>query len=86
MLKVKGDSMIDAWIKDGDIIVVDKSRKHHVGDIVVAIVDGEYTVKYLQKDKDNTYFLSPWNSKYDDIYPKDDLEVFGVVLSSFRRY
>ena len=86
MLKVKGDSMIDAGIKDGDIIVVDKSRKHRMGDIVVAIIDGEYTVKYLQKDKDGAYFLSPWNPKYEDIYPKDDLEVFGVVLSSFRRY
>ena len=78
--------MIDAWIKDGDIIVVDKSRKHHVGDIVVAIVDGEYTVKYLQKDKTHNYYLSAGNPEYDDIYPKDDLEIFGVVLSSFRRY
>lgn len=86
MLKVKGDSMIDAGIKEWDIIVVDKARKHQIGDIVVAIIDGDYTVKYLQKDKDKKYYLSAWNPDYEDIYPKDDLEIFGVVLSSFRRY
>ncbi len=86
MLKVKWDSMIDAGIREWDIIVVDKARKHQIGDIVVAIIDGDYTVKYLQKDKTHNYYLSAGNPEYDDIYPKDDLEIFGVVLSSFRRY
>ncbi|MFZ5341559.1 MAG: LexA family protein [Patescibacteria group bacterium] len=47
---------------------------------MVAIVDNEYTLKYLMKDKSGKYYLKAANSKYKDIYPENELEVFGVVV------
>ena len=84
-VEVKGDSMIDAHIWDGDTIIVEKGKKSHVGDIVIAIVDGEYTVKYLDKDQ-SWYFLRPGNPNYPNIYPGHEMEIFWVVTWLFRKY
>ncbi len=86
LLSVKGDSMQDAWLQEGDVLVVDKALQAKWWDIVIAIVDNEYTVKYLEKTSDWRRYLKPWNSAYDDIYPEDSLEIFGVVTWSFRKY
>ena len=85
LLKVRGDSMAGAGIQEKDIVIVDKNKTPVVGDIVVAFIDNEYTLKYLQK-KDGKICLVPANSKYPTIYPKDSLTIEGVVISAIRRY
>lgn len=78
-VKSSGDSMADAGIGEGDLLVVDSSRKAEHGDIVIAAVDGEFTVKRLQLHP--VVMLKPENSAYTPILigSEDHLEVFGVV-------
>jgi len=85
LITVKGDSMIDAGIHDGDIVVVEKRSTANVNDLVVAIVEGEFTLKRLGREKGRA-ILIPENKAYPVIRPKDDLEIFGVVVGQFRRY
>ncbi len=84
LITVKGDSMIDALIQEGDIVVVEKRVAANVGDIVVAIVDGELTLKYLDKDREG-FWLRPGNPAYAPIRPKTGLEIFGVVVGLVRK-
>ena len=85
LVKVKGDSMIDAGILDGDTVVVEKRASANVGDIVVAIVDNEFTLKRLDREK-GRFVLRPANKAYSVIRPRKDLEIFGVVTGLFRKY
>ncbi|MCB5195006.1 LexA family protein [Deefgea salmonis] len=85
LVKIKGDSMMEAGIFDGDIAVVEKRHAALVGDIVVAIVDNEYTLKELGKDKSG-YFLIPHNADYSIIRPEASLEIFGVMVGLVRKY
>jgi repressor LexA len=85
LITVKGDSMIDAGIHDGDIVVVEKRATANVNDLVVAIVEGEFTLKRLGREK-GRMVLIPENKAYPVIRPKEDLEIFGVVVGQFRRY
>lgn len=85
LLQVKGDSMIDAGLHEGDHVVVDRGQPAQVGDIVVAIVDNQFTVKYLAQDK-RGFFLKPGNPAYAVIRPETTLELYGVVTGSFRKY
>ena len=85
MLKVSGDSMIEAGILPGDYVMVDRSRKPKENDIVVAQVDGQWTMKYLSKEGKN-YILKPANRKYKPIRPKNELIVAGVVIGVVRKY
>lgn len=85
LLSVTGDSMIDAGIHPGDIVLVDKSGTPRPGDIVVAQVDDEWTLKYFGKDKQGTY-LDPANSSYKRIRPQQSLTIGGVVKGSIRKY
>jgi repressor LexA len=84
LIKVKGDSMIDAGIHEGDHLVVELQKNANVGEIVVAIVDNEFTVKYLQKER-NEFVLKPANKAYPVIRPKGRLEIFGVMAGLARR-
>jgi DNA polymerase V len=79
-VRVKGNSMIDANISDGDILVVDKSLEARHNDIVIAVVDGEFTVKTLY-NKDNIIKLIPSNPDFTEIIFKDgqELNIWGVV-------
>lgn len=79
-LRVTGDSMIDLRIYDGDLLVVDRARHPVSGDVVVASVAGEYTVK-LFKQQDRNLYLLPANSKYPKrrLQPKDNFSLWGVV-------
>ncbi len=78
LLRVEGDSMTDAGIYAGDILVVDRSLEAVHGDIVVAAVDGEFTVKELALKP--TLRLLPRNPRYAPIVPGEQgLELFGVV-------
>lgn len=84
-LTVRGDSMIDEGINDGDIVIVDKRSEIKNGDIVAACVDGEWTVKFFKRiDKDIQ--LIPANNKYPVITPKSSLEIGGVVIHVIRSY
>jgi SOS-response transcriptional repressor LexA len=85
LLSVRGDSMNEAALLDGDTVVVIKGAPYKVGDIVIAIVDNEFTVKYLAQDKQG-YFLRPGNKSYSPIRAKAQLEIFGLVVGSFRKY
>ncbi|MBQ0207805.1 translesion error-prone DNA polymerase V autoproteolytic subunit [Providencia rettgeri] len=78
MLRVEGNSMIDANINDGDVVIVDSAITAKDGDIVIASVDGEFTVKRLNS---NPPMLMPMNPEYSPILIGDmqDLQIFGVV-------
>ena len=84
-LEVKGDSMIDAGINEGDIAIIEKGKGPHVGDIVAALIDGEVTLKVLKKEH-GKYFLAPANKKYTELYPLTSLTVDGVVINIIRKY
>ncbi len=84
LVRVKGDSMIDAGIHEGDYLVVERQPHANVGEIVVAIVDNEFTVKYLQRER-NEFVLKPANKAFPVIRPRGRLEIFGVVAGLTRR-
>jgi repressor LexA len=84
LLRVKGDSMIEAGIHEGDYLVVEKQPHANVGEIVVAIVDNEFTVKYLARER-NEFVLKPANKAYPVIRPRGRLEIFGVMAGLVRR-
>lgn len=84
MIRVSGDSMIDAGIHAGDIVVVDKGKHPKVDDIVVAEMDREFTLKYLKKNK-RGHYLHSGNPKYPDFYPREELKIFGVVIGVVRK-
>jgi len=85
LVKVQGDSMKDAGINTGDIMIVERESRPRVDRIVVAIVDGDFTIKYLRKDNDG-YYLEPANVAYPIIRPEIELNMFGVVVGQFRKY
>ncbi|MFN3480586.1 MAG: transcriptional repressor LexA [Thermodesulfovibrionales bacterium] len=85
MLKVSGDSMSGAGIMPGDLILVDRSLSPKNGDIVVAQVDGEWTMKFLRKRGDSVTLI-PANDKYRPIRPKKELNIAGVVTAVIRKY
>ncbi|GAB3230838.1 LexA family protein [Pseudaeromonas pectinilytica] len=85
MLTVKGESMIEAGLMSGDTVIVKKGAPAKLGDIVVAIVDNEFTVKYLEQDKVG-FYLRPGNGAFPLIRPHDHLEIFGLVVGAFRKY
>ena len=87
-VRVKGDSMIDAGIRDNDVLVVDRSVTARVGSIVVAVVNGEFTLKTLGRTKAGQPLLAPANSKYATIELRDGMsfEVWGVVTGSVRKF
>ena len=87
VLQVKGDSMIDEQIHDGDYIVARKAQTARSGQIVVALINGEATLKcYIQNDQGVE--LHPRNPKFPiiKIDPQDDFHINGVLLYSFRNY
>lgn len=86
LLRVKGTSMIDAGMYEDDILVVCGSLEPKIGDIVVALVDNQNTVKRYMKDSDNRVYLKPENPQYDNIYPQGELCIQGVVTGLLRYY
>jgi len=85
MLKVDGDSMVDAGIRPGDLVLVQRNLTPKAGDIVVAEVDGEWTLKYFEK-RGGVVCLKAANKKYPPIIPKQELVIAGVVVANVRKY
>ncbi|MFC1638656.1 transcriptional repressor LexA [Patescibacteria group bacterium] len=85
MLRVSGDSMVDAGIQPGDMVILERGRTPRSGDIVVAEVDHEWTIKYYEK-RGSRVQLKPANRKYRAIVPQEELRVAGVVKAVIRKY
>ena len=87
VLKVNGNSMIDDHIQDGDYVIIRKTAVALNGEIVVAIINNEATLKRYHIENENIE-LHPKNSNYDIIYirPTDDFQINGVLLAVFRKY
>ena len=87
VLKVRGDSMIEDGIHDGDLVVVQGTAEATDGDVVVALVDGEVTLKRLYRDAPDTIRLQPANSAMAPILvAAEALTVQGIVVGLLRRY
>ena len=85
MLEVDGDSMIDAHIEKGDMVLVERANTAKDGQIVIAEVDGEFTMKYFRKVGDKAW-LEPANKNYKPIYPEHSLNINAVLKAVIRKY
>ena len=85
MLEVDGDSMIDAHIEKGDMVLVERANQAKDGQIVIAEVDGEFTMKYFRKEG-NKAWLEPANKNYQPIYPEHSLNINAVLKAVIRKY
>ena len=87
VLQVAGESMIDLGILPGDYVTVDRSREAVSGDIVIAVIDGEPTIKTLRL-KGKQIWLEPANTKFPTLVLKEhqELTIWGVVVGSFRKF
>lgn len=85
MLKVTGDSMCDAGILPGDMVLVERGLEADDGDIVIAHIDHAWTMKYLRK-RGRKIWLEPANKKYKPIYPTQELKIEAVVIAVIRKY
>ena len=86
-MRVAGDSMSGAGIFDGDLVVVDRSLEPKSGDIIVAILNGEFTIKRFRRNG-STIELVPENPKYRKIVLNEsmELEVWGVVTGTYKSF
>ena len=77
--------MIEAGIQEGDMVIVERGQTPKPGDIVIAQVDGDYTMKYYRQ-KNGQVYLEPANKNYAPIYPAGDLQINAVVKAVIRKY
>ncbi|MBR4617649.1 MAG: translesion error-prone DNA polymerase V autoproteolytic subunit [Kiritimatiellae bacterium] len=86
-VRVQGSSMTGAGINDGDLLVVDRSLRPASGDVIIACVDGDFTVKTYRRDKDGVR-LEPANPDFPviRIKPGQELDYFGKVTASIHRF
>lgn len=85
LLEVDGDSMIDAHIADGDMVIAERTTIARDGQIVIAEVDGEFTMKYFRRKLDKVW-LEAANKNYKPIYPTQELKIAAVVKGVIRKY
>lgn len=85
MLEVDGDSMIDAHIEKGDMVLVERTNQAKDGQIIIAEVDGEFTMKYFRKEG-NKVWLEPANKNYKPIYPEHSLNINAILKAVIRKY
>jgi repressor LexA len=85
ILRVSGDSMIDAGIHPGDMVLVERTSQTRDGDIVIAEVDGEWTLKYFRQQGQRVWLESA-NAAYPPITPERELQVVAVVRAVVRKY
>ncbi len=84
MFTVSGDSMIDLGIYEGDKVIVQKTNSAKDGDIVIAFIDGGYTLK-TYRNKQGKVWLEPANERYPNLYPKEQLVIFGIAQGIVRK-
>jgi len=85
LLRVTGDSMIGAGIMEGDLVIVERNRTPKNGDIVLAEVDSQWTMKYFRR-QGREVVLEAANPAYPLIHPKEELKIGGVITASVRKY
>lgn len=87
IIRARGQSMVGAGIFDKDLLIVNKALKPRHQDVVVAVIDGEYTIKYLYQ-RAGRIKLKAANPTYPDIIPKDGqtIEIWGVVTSCTKQF
>ncbi len=85
ILEVDGDSMEEAGIYKGDYVVVEMKKQFTPGEIVIAEIDGEWTMKYLRQ-KNGQHYLEAANDAYPDLYPEAELKLHAKVIGVVRRY
>jgi repressor LexA len=85
LLEVKGESMIEAHIAEGDMVLVERTLTAKPGDIVIAEVDQGWTMKYLRVDKKGRTYLEPANKNFKPIYPEYELNIAAVVKAVIRK-
>ena len=78
LARVRGSSMIDAGIFDGDLLIIDRSLEWHPNEVAICFIDNEFTAKRIQKC-DDEWFLLPANESMERIKIKNELEVWGIV-------
>ncbi len=84
VFKVSGDSMVDIGIFDGDYVIIKKTSIANPDDIVLAVIDNEFTLKTYKKDKKG-FYLKPENKDYPILRPKNSLSIFGVAVGITRK-
>ncbi len=84
LFTVSGDSMIDLGIYEGDKVIVKKTNSARDGEIVIAYIDGGYTLK-TYRNKQGKVWLEPANLNYPNLYPKEQLTIFGVAQGIVRK-
>lgn len=85
ILEVKGDSMIEAHIDEGDMVIAERSQTAKDGDIVIAEIDGGWTLKYFKTDGKKVWLL-PANKNYKPIYPEYEMRIAAIVTGVIRKY
>jgi SOS-response transcriptional repressor LexA len=85
LFRVKGESMRDAGILDGDIALVERGRTPKDWDIVLADIDGQWTLKYFRKQGGKVW-LEAANKNFKPIYPEEVLKIPAVLVSLIRKY
>lgn len=85
LLEVDGDSMIDAHIAEGDMVIAERTSQAKDGQIVIAEIDGEFTMKYFRK-KGNKVWLEAANKKYPPLHPTQELKIAAIVKGVIRKY
>lgn len=85
LLRVQGDSMIEAGIMPDDLVLIERGREAKDGDIVIAEVDDGWTMKYFRK-KNGKVYLEPANKKYPTIQPQKEMKIAAVVKAVIRKY
>jgi hypothetical protein len=85
LLSVTGDSMAGAGIMEKDLVIVERGRQPKNGDIILAEVDGNWTMKYFRK-KGKTITLEAANPKYPPVIPREELRIAGVITALVRKY
>ena len=88
LMTVDGDSMIDAHIANGDLVIAERTSTARDGQIVIANVDDEFTMKYFRQDAKNPdrVWLEPANKNFENIYPENGMEIVAVVRGVVRKY
>lgn len=86
LFRVSGDSLSGIGVFDGDIVIIERKKEAYPGDIVLAEIDREWTLKILKRNKaDRILYLEAANPKYPPLVPTEQLQIFGVVRAVVRK-